>query len=193
MNATELFHKDGRSAGVHYCAKCLITHRTHEVAEQCCAPYKCSTCGVECGGSWLKCDACRNKEDQDREAQRFANAEKVSFADYAGPVFLEGTGNEGFHAEAEDLLDDLDDEEQERPAYAWACNSFPIVNITPSDIIDSLEGEAYDDWDPECLEGLDDLKIALDKFNEANAKQERWEVDYKRAVLLPKAEKAGGV
>lgn len=39
MNATELFHSDGKTAGVWYCAECRVVHKDQPGAEQCCKPY----------------------------------------------------------------------------------------------------------------------------------------------------------
>ena len=49
-----------------------------------------------------------------------------------------------------------------------------------------MEGEAYEDFDFNDLNGLTELKAALDAFNAANEDKISYSPDYKRAVILTK-------
>lgn len=186
MSATELFHKDGRSAGVYVCEGCRTVAPSKEAAEQCsnCRLYKCDKCGADCDKHWTRCKSCRDKDDAEKEAKRFADAEKLTSWD--GWVYCEGTGDDGFSTSLQELLDECENEGVEIPDYVWACEANYFVKATVSDITAWLEGEAYADWDPSTLNGLDELKAALDKFNEANAEVCSYAPDYTRAVIIPK-------
>lgn len=188
MNAQELFHQDGRTAGVYYCGECRNVAKTRERADTCCAPYKCTYCGCDVDRKTYRtaCPDCIAKKDVALEAEKFEKAEKLK--DYDGPVFTDRTGyNEGFFPSLEELYDhfgdaDWDDEASTKlPAYAWACNVFQFVHGNVSDLKDGMEG--YEDWDGET-QGDDELQAALDAWAEKNKGLVRWEPDYSRCVLL---------
>lgn len=184
MNAIELFHQDGKSAGVFYCVKCRIVRATQEAAETCCNNYLCRHCGKDTGSrSWLACDDCRSAENIRMEKERFEKAEKVTQWD--GPVYREGFGyRDGFAADLEDLLDDV--EPDEMPEYVWTCDTHPAVLLDYDSIIENATQEAHEDFDPATLGGEAELKAALDKFNEANSAELNWEPNFKRALLISK-------
>jgi hypothetical protein len=191
MNATELFHKDGKSANVFYCGKCRNVAASQSTAEQCCNNYICTRCGNDTGSRcWIVCDECRSKEDAEKERARFEKSEKLTTWD--GWVFCEGTGNDGFSESLSDFYDNWSDEHDEGgtlPEYVWACTENYFVNASLDDITERLAGDAYEDWDPDTLKGLDELRSALQKFNEANADVCSYHPDYTKAILI-KAEHA---
>lgn len=186
MNATELYLKDGKSAGIFYCEKCRCVAGSQVLAEQCCKDYLCSKCGKDVGSrSWLVCDACRAADEIAKEHERFEKAEKLTTWD--GWVYLEGIGSEGFSQSLSDFYDnwaDEHDEGGELPKYVWACKVNHFVNADVSDITDRMADEAYEDWDADTLDGLDELKAALAKFNEVNAAVCSYQPDYSKAILL---------
>ena len=179
LNAVELFHQDGRPANVFYCGKCRTVSTGRNHAEQCCQNYLCTKCGGETGGrAWLVCEPCRRAQDEAREAQRFEQAEKVT--EWSGPVYV----NDHYYRNLEEYFDYANEEGWDA-RYVWTCDEVHFVKACISDITGNMEGEAYEDWDPETLNGLEDLKAALDKFNEANVGQVSWTPNYNRALLLP--------
>jgi len=186
MNATELFLKEGKSAGVWYCEKCRTVHSAAQLAEQCCQNYKCTTCGADAGKHYLRCESCRDKEDQEKERQRFEAAEKLTT--WEGWIFCDGQGsNEGYFENIEEFMDWLSDEYEEgipEIKYVWACKANHFVNADVGDITERMNDVAWEDWDPETLNGLPELKAALDKFNEANKDVCSYSPDYTKAVLL---------
>lgn len=190
MNATQLFHADGKPSKVFFCGKCRMTAATQENAEQCCQNYKCQHCGVDTGSrSWLSCDACRRKIEDEAERRRFEKAEKVTSWD--GPIYCEGLGyNEGFFESVEDLWDYLGDEEEletgerKAPEYVWTCDCKPICSLDYDEIIENATQDAHEGWEPDQLTGAEALKSALDAFNEANKEQVGWEPNFKKALLI---------
>lgn len=186
MNATELYLKEGKSAGIYYCGKCRNVAASQHLAEQCCQNYLCSKCGKDVGSrSWLVCDSCRAASEVDKERERFEKAEKLTA--WGGLVYLDGTGRDGFSESISDFWDNWEsdhDESDEKPKYVWACKANHFVRADLSDITEPIDGAAYEDWDWQTLNGLDDLKAALDKFNEANAAVCSYLPDYSKAILL---------
>ena len=188
MNAIELYHQDGKSAGVHYCEKCRCVKRTREEADKCCEPTKCQYCGKETGRQYyLACESCDRANQEKNERERFEKAKKLTQSEWDGWVYLDGTGRDGYSESLSDFWDnwELDhDEGDEKPEYVWACkkNHFAVADV--SDITERIGANAYDDFDTCDLNGLDDLKAAIEKFNEANKDVVSYEPDYGVAILL---------
>lgn len=191
MNPIELFHRDGKSTGIFYCEKCRIVHREKARAEACCQPVKCSVCGAANVRQYhTKCDACTEADRSNRELERFEKAEKLTTWD--GPVYSDGHGsNDGYFsdlAEFEDWIADGTDAYDEpviRPAYVWACTSIPFCVLDIDHIIENACQEAFEDWSGHT-DGYDELEAAIKIFNEANKGLISWQVDYKRAVIIPR-------
>lgn len=186
MNAIELFHQDGKSASVFVCGHCRVVARSKEEADKCCQSTKCQYCGLDSGRQhWTICDACRKIKDAEREAERFQKAEKLIA--WTGHVFLEGTGRNGYSDDVGDFWDYWEcdhDESDEKPKYVWACkeNHFAVADI--DDLTERIADNGWEDFDPDCLNGLDELKAAVEKFNVANKDLICYEPDFTRAVLL---------
>lgn len=186
MNAIELYHKDGKSASVFYCSKCRNVARTEAEAEQCCKPRNCDMCNKEIVEAYYtRCPACRKFMDDQREAERFAKAEKVT--EWDGPVLCEGFGyDDGYFESVEDLYDVIEDDEFERPEYCWTCTETCFLQLDYGDIIEHASQEAYEDWDASSVNGKDELKAAIEKFNSVNTQHVVWNPNYKKTFILPK-------
>jgi hypothetical protein len=186
MNAIELYHQDGRSAGVFYCAKCRLVRLTKEEAETCCEPLKCKCCGKETGRKYyLTCEPCDLANEARKEAERFEKAKKVT--EWDGWVYLEGTGNDGYSQDLEDFWDSWESdhaEDDEKPKYVWACKAIHFVAADESDVIDRIQDNAPEDFDPADLQGLPELRAAIEQFNEANKDVVAYTPDYSTAILL---------
>lgn len=188
MNAKELFHQDGKPAGIYYCGECRIVSKHLETAEQCCAPRKCGRCGCELpkGQFYLSCDECRRIKQTEDEAAKFAGAEKLTKWD--GPVYLEGAGsNEGYFNDLGEFYDWLatreDDEEgpHEPVRYVWACHKTSFIRYDVGSITENLEG--WEEWDGHT-KGEEELQAALDAWAEKNKDAVTYSTDWNRAVLV---------
>lgn len=127
---------------------------------------------------------------EEREAERFADAEKVSPENYDGPVFWDGgppstggMGGDGFYFGVGDLRDSCAQAGVAPPVYVWTC--FRDVPSTDTDwlIEDALQEhhEGARDWI--SAEHMAKLEAFLRQWwAESNA--HTWRVDYKRAVVL---------
>lgn len=189
MNAYELFHKDGRTAGAFYCSKCRVIHPSNEAAEQCCAPYKCQYCGKETERNYHTCcDACRAIKDDERELERFTKSEKLT--EWDGPVYSEGLGyRDGFFESVADMIEELGDAADENDevtpvTYVWTCRKIPFAIASLDTITERITEEGYEDFDPDDLNGLKELEDAIDKFNKVNNDIVKHEPDFNVSVLV---------
>jgi hypothetical protein len=182
MEATELFHKDGKSAAIFYCGKCRIVHKTAKKAEACCKNYLCSNCGEDTQGRlYLCCEKCRRVQDHQGELDRFKKAQKVNSNQWCGPI--ESINGE-YYANVDEFLELADcDEESE---YVWACDTMLVVDLNIDTVLKRCidEDSVYEDFDFDDLCGYDELEIALNKFNDANKGLKSWHNNFKTAVIL---------
>lgn len=188
MNAIELFHKDGKPAKVWYCEKCRHVAGDERTANLCCDwHYDCRVCGQKCERThYLMCDKCSQAEEDKKELARFNSAEKLT--DWDGPIYAHGLGsNEGFFEDISCFLDFLEEEELDEIKYVWAAQEVPFVCASIDSITESIYNNAYDDFDIDNLEGLEELDKAIDKFNTLNKDKMMYEINYSKAILLEKA------
>lgn len=182
MNATELYLKEGKSAGIFYCEKCRCVAGSQHLAEQCCQNYLCSSCGKDVGSrSWLVCDECRDAKEVALEQSRFDKAEKLTT--WSGYVFHDGNFSDGISDFYDSWADDHD-EGGELPKYVWACKPDQFVTVDFDLIMEQIEQNGFEDFDAETLNGLDELKAALKNFEDANSEVVSYSPDYSKAVLL---------
>lgn len=186
MNAQELFLASGRSAGVWFCEQCRTVQKSRELADKCCTPNKCRHCGNDCEKYWTACKNCLDADSVEKERQRFEKAEKVR--EFDGMVFLEGFGfQNGYFDSVADFIDWWEGEhgdDVKMPEYVWACTSRPSCRIDLDRVIEDATQDAHDEYDPEKLTGVDELRAAIDRFNEVNKADKTWTPDFKIAVLL---------
>lgn len=187
MNATQLFHEDGRPAGLWYCGTCRMPFRDQEVAEQHC---RCRECGESCPrdspGDYTHLHrTCFEKRNAQRIAERIEKAVEVD--GYDGPVYVDGRGpQDGYFAnagEAEEWIWDTHEDGDELPQWAFCCHvespSWPDVE----DVFDRLADNMYEGFE-DHLNGTEELSAAFDAFREANKDMKVWNVDYSRKVRL---------
>lgn len=127
---------------------------------------------------------------QENEKCKFEKAEKLDKASYSGWVYCEGAGyNEGFFesvGDFEDWLGDENDNEELAPEYVWACNERLCLNISAHEIIENGSQEAYEDFDVDDLEGVEEFEKAVNSFMEKNKRHVTYTPDYSRVILLNK-------
>lgn len=184
MNATELYHQDGRPSGVWFCGECRGVSAAKEQADKCCEIPRCPDCGKAVDRKyWLRCTDCERVNEAKKEAARFEKAEQRT--EWDGWVYREGTGREGFHESISDFLEDWEcRDDATKPAYVWACKKVHFAAANISDITERIADNAYEDFSTDDLHGLDDLEAAIARFNEANKDVVSYEPDYGIAILL---------
>lgn len=203
MNAIELHHKDGRTAGVYYCSECKCVARTIEQATKCCSPYKCTGCGVELPRKNYRtaCPKCEAEKEREREAACFAAAEKVT--EWEGWLYSnEVPGyNDGYYANIGELmgfvadntpdaeeLAELDEDELSEipnlPVYLWTCDEKRFATASLDSIMENISDRGYEDFDTADLKGTEALGAAIDAFNAANAGLVSYSPNYNKALIL---------
>jgi hypothetical protein len=186
MDVKELVSRGTDKVVAVYCGKCGLVYRLTErenVAEECCKPKKCSSCGKLLEEKYyFVCEECRDKKVQENENALFEKAKKVAFRDYQEEmVYYEGLGHDGY-VMTEDIEEDIAGIEGPKPKYVWACKRSETPKIDASDIIERY----FDDYAEETIDGLDveGLQKALDQWlgvQDVNS----FEIDYEMAVILP--------
>jgi hypothetical protein len=193
MKSKQLFHEDGKPSGVWYCGECGRIHRNAGFAASCC-DWRCSKCGQPAPKGWTICDPCRAKQDDAKERAQFDAAEKVT--EWDGWVFCDGMDyNNGFFEGIAEFLDFCEDESEpgvghNLPEYVWTCKANHFVKVDCGDITERMADSAYEDWDPDDLNGIPELTSALAAFVAANKDVVSYAPDYTKAVLLAAATKA---
>lgn len=178
MNATELFHADGVSAETWYCGKCRTVHRSQGEAEQCCTPYKCKGCDKETPRYSYRCSDCQSADLIQQEKERFDKAEKVT--EWDGQIFFE----DNYYSDIEELEDGLGSSEM--PEYVWTCTSRNFVNVDIDSILEWIDQDSYEGFDPDALDGVEELKTAIEAFNKLNDHIELYEPNFNKALILAK-------
>jgi hypothetical protein len=187
MSAIELFHQDGKTAGIFYCSECRIVHANETAAQACHGTLTCE-CGAEVPRNRRYsglCDACDGKKWREKiareELARYEKAEKIKADAWDGPVYADGIGQEWF-----ENIDELFEycEESEQPEYVWASKNVGIPRADMEDITTNILDNMWEDADVDDLNGTEELQAALDAFNAANKSVVVWNVDYSKAILL---------
>lgn len=177
MNAIQLIRPDsGQPADMWACGKCNRLCQCKEVVETCCSP--CRTCGKPPKPTGMgTCWECRSNEFAASERVRLANLASKAKRDpeWSGWVFSDeySGGSDGFFDSPEEFMEQLNDDidrdpDLGRPEFVWATVSRPIVNIGVDDVLGLITEDRPENWDESDLNGVDELKAAIDAFNAAN-------------------------
>lgn len=190
MNATELFHADGRSAGVWFCGKCRRVYAEGflDLAAQCCEPKSCSRCKEPYDREWVYtvCRECLTIVQSEQTQKKWDAAVKVDGADFGGGVYDED--GEAFHHDLGEFLESLYEraaEDEAQPVrlprvFATKKMEFRIeADRLISDLLEHHHEDAYEQIDAAELRQLQEL---LDAWCSAND-PESVEPDYSRAIV----------
>lgn len=178
MNAIQLQTPDGRVIPAWMCEVCNLIYGEPEYANCCC---RCSHCGQRKRFDESHPD-CAREQSKQREEARMEDAAKLDSWD--GHVFFEGITPNFL------LLDELVREarltELTLPEFVYVAPQCAFPEVSVDDILDDIEANMYEEA-KEFFKGVDELGKAVDAFNTANAGTVFYEVDYTRAVRVPKA------
>jgi len=177
MNAIQLTRSDnGRDMPLWVCEKCNQWSQSKGCADLCCAP--CETCGKPAErGSMGQCSDCRWREFNARERAKLEKlaAEAKRDPDWSGWVYSDDYhgGNDGYFESVEEFVERVEDDFARdpmtpRPAYVWATVARRIVNIGVDDVLGLITEDRPEDFETSDCNGLNELKAALEAFNNAN-------------------------
>ena len=126
---------------------------------------------------------------REREEHAKLASEAKQDPDWTGWVYSDdySGGNDGYFESPEDFMERLTEDidrnpDMARPAFVWATTSRPIVNIDVDDVIGLITEDRPENWEESDLNGVKELKEALEKFNAANTAL-MYEPD--RTVIVP--------
>jgi hypothetical protein len=179
MDGKELYFADGKPSGWWVCSVCKHVDNSLEYANNCCQPRKCA-CGVKLGGRaypYNSCEACRNRNEQKRESDRFALAKKLTPSEWDGPIF---TRSDNFYMDLEDYLDQREDKGE---TYVWCTTPIkfePDVHNMLESALDEHHEDAYDNI---TSKEIADLQKHVDEWAEKQCITSH-EIDYKRCVII---------
>lgn len=114
------------------CIECGKIYSNKEQAELCHKKYFCEVCGAEAPQYHLLCEKC----DEERSYNR---ATKMTYDDYikkypGNMIFY----NNEYYAELEELLDDLEAYEEDKPKYVYGTSKYRI-EIDAQQVLDDEE------------------------------------------------------
>lgn len=185
VTAIELFHSDGKPSGIWYCSECRAGQNAKHLAQRCHGVTHCDTCGVSLGKRAphyrKQCEECDRKDWRERQIKeeftRYTKAVKIAASEYTGPqVFFA----DQYYPTVEEAIDGCD----QPPEYVWSAKNIGLRKATTEDLIERILEEAWEDADSDDLNGLDELQVAVDAFNEANSGIDVYMVDYNEAIVL---------
>jgi hypothetical protein len=180
-----------------------------EQAESCCADYKCTYCGVDVPRKNFRhaCSSCIAEKEREKEAARFAAAEKVT--EWDGWLYSDEIQGykDGYYADVGELMDYIADntpdaeemaelkedelaEIPKLPEYLWTCDEERFATASLDSIMENISDRGYEDFDTADLKGTEELGAAIDAFNAANAGIVSYSPNYKKALILETAEQA---
>lgn len=143
-------------------------------------------CGAEPKKGWTICDVCRDKKEEEREAKKYAIAQKVDEVDYEDPVYWEGhqgSMGDGYFGSTDELRDYCEDEGIEVPAYVWACNPVEL-SVSVDHVLESAFAEHYEDArDTLSADAEKELETLIASWCKKQNIQS-WHTDYTKVVLL---------
>lgn len=204
MNAIFLHKPDGTPTKWSMCSECgtVASPGNFDISQKCCTCYDCGeplpkderTRYAEGKGYSLYHRECERQRRIKHDMKALDKAELV--ADYDGPVYYEGrrgSYGDGYFENVHELAEilDCDEDQSGRPEFAFCCEEIPFRMLDVDDIIQSA-CEEMDEDAAERLNGIDELKAAAAKFNEANKGVISWYEDRKRKVAVPPMGQDGG-
>jgi predicted RNase H-like HicB family nuclease len=153
------------------CGKCGVLYTSmqdKETAEEkaagCCAPNICE-CGAECRRFRLSCDACSDRKHRLFLYARYKDAEKLSPADWEGPVY--DPHGDRYYRSLEDMMEDLESDGATAPLYVHPCTeTAPSLDLS-SILDDAAENLELEESEELVWEGVEVLEQAVKTFNEA--------------------------
>ena len=202
MNARELFTAGGEPSGLWQCAACKRVSLVAIAAEECCRPYKCDMCGCEIPRKLYRtrCSDCIEKADRARMRERMDRAQRL---DRETPYCPEqewfwcehgSSRNEGYGSwdelmeAAEEWLRETDPADRPEHIVMWVAGTEPLVKVNSMWLTEHIADNAWDEFDIDDLNGLDELEEALRKFNEANSSLFLFKDLWQQYYLVPVSE-----
>jgi len=151
-------------------------------AEQCCAPGVCRFCGEPTEAKPHKAMDYHSKCMRvDMEKKRLEKAEKINEADWDGGCFY----NDHWYDNVDEARENFDGPPDEWPEYLTVAEEKHVAPLDASQILESHgEDMQFGDWNPLDNVSVDDLKKALQPFNDEITTIVYYEENLHKVVVL---------
>lgn len=120
-------------------------HEQKEAAQHC---EKTCPCGQPIEDSYrLRCRACRDQLEKDKEKAHYEKSKKLTIEEYDGPVYWEGhigDMGDGYFSDIDALLDYCEEEGVDVPDYVWACKKNEL-KLDAEGILENAVSDMYED------------------------------------------------
>ena len=193
MSAIELFHQDGKPAGVWYCSECRAVRPSKDSAETC--HRKLCDCGKPVSSRYVHtCQECDNREWRERMASaefaRYEKATKIPASEWTGDqVFVD----DRYFDTVDEAVEHMEASGGSTPEYIWAAKDIGVCEAHIEDILERVTERMWEDAGADDLNGVPELEAAIDAFNKVNEDITVWMVDYSTAILVgPRCPTCGG-
>lgn len=175
----EIFMKvDGEFKQIqhHVCGECGYINNSRQFAYDCCRQFVCELCGKDAYQHYSHCSSCIDKINMDKR-------EEIQSHD--GPVYCERSDRwfESYEEAAEHFQDLQDDEESYIPEFLIPAEKVQIPNMDAGDIIENFCADLFEDAE-DHLNGAEELRDAIKKFNDANKSIFQWKQIPKKKIRL---------
>ena len=171
---------DQRKPAAYKCPVCTMiwSHNGDDYASTQAAKCCSTTCDV-CGGPKPirgYCQACQNRREAEHTAKLYADAEKITPAEWDGPVYNPFTDR--YSASVGEALEAADEDDSPAP-YLWPCDS-DTAQIDPDRVVEEITEDMHEDYEVDDYAGL----VAFCK--EWNAKQTgaTWSMNTVRVIVI---------
>ena len=113
--------------------------------------------------------------------QRFNKAQKIPAKDYSGWVCDDG---DNYYESVQDYLDNHEENQDlgEFPNYVWGTHSKSCCKINLDNVLENASCDAYEEYNGPI--GVEELKEAIDEFNELNGDDLSFECNYNVVVIF---------
>jgi hypothetical protein len=174
--ALQLGFPSGMPCALFLCSTCGTAFKSKDCAEKCCA---CMHCGLPCPGE-RNHSLCSSAYRDKRDSEILDKAELVEWDGCA--IYF----NEHVYYDLEELIGEIEGDGGEVPEFIFATKTQPFfLNIDHA--LESACEDGYEDI-AEHLEGVDELRAAVAKFNDRNKERVSLFEDPKRKIRLRRSD-----
>jgi hypothetical protein len=195
MNAIHLLMPDGTPSKVWACAQCRYLTNDQASAESCCQPMPCRHCGQTTEKRKtaylhdVACEECSRRIHSEEDAARMDRAEKLDAWD--GWVYEWGGsgGRNGYFESLDDYVEYLEAEHEdpsEWPEFVYVADRESSPTLDADRILEGLLEGLWEGADIDDLNGVAELKKAVEAFNQANEKVILYNATGKKAIRVPR-------
>jgi len=186
MNPVEYTRKGGDKVAFWGCGECRRIYETQEVAESCCKPYVCKTCGAETPRYWLICNQCRAIKGAEKLKREVEKAkEKISWREVRGEyIFVPQLEELGYLPDLDMVCDAVMDSLRPGETFAAYFDTKPVYpSLDAGQIIDHLLDGCPDGCE-DMFDGkpVRELQKVLDEWCKGREPM-WWVADYDRAIV----------